>query len=86
MVELREIRFPRHMYCILSLRPCHLPLKASNETVPAHSVSIEVYGGVARFPFDSTALLCSFDRTADWMLGTPAGHICHLRQNPICHQ
>ena len=28
-----------------------------NKQLPAHSVSIEIYSGIARFPYDSTAFL-----------------------------
>ena len=36
-------------------QPCQLPLNVSNETnncMPAQSVSIEIYSGIARFPCD----------------------------------
>jgi len=59
LADLREIRFL--FFCILSLWPCQLPRKVSNETnkCHAHSVSIEIfkYNGIARFVCDSTTFL-----------------------------
>jgi len=72
MYDLINLQARYKFFCVTDLREITLTHKRGhvkchqkwrNKQLPAHSVSIEIYSGIAQFPCDSTAFFLNFSLT-----------------------